>query len=313
MRERSRRAVLGVVAAAAAVACQGNPIPLSAQKGSTVMIPLAGLGEEDMGLIGFGSAVYDDRQRGSLVFRLDGPNGPELATRVTTALAGPLASAHGYGAPFGARSDLIVSMVDIPDRPEITVGSHTLFVARRLGGVDFPGPDYRGSIDILPASVASDGIVIEGHPTPFVLPEQDGFDVTTFVDQVVPHPQAVFAAATAARAVELEVTYPSAQIDVRDVTEALLYDDPLGPPDWPAAGVSQSHRALTWWKVASPGVLTVGMLHPDRALRGVSVVFELKAAATQPIAAASVQIRNARAWDASGNVLAPGWSSAWIR
>ena len=313
MRVGSRLVALGAIAAAVSLACQGPAIPTSVQKGATFLLPLGGIFDADLGRVGYGSSVYTDRQRGALVFRLDGPGGPALVTRAVTSLAGPLASPHGIAAPFGSRTDLVVAMLDVPDLPEITEGVHTLHVVRRLGGVDLPAPAWSGTIAILPASIPAGGTPVTGTPTPFELLDVAGFDATAFVANTVPDPQLVFAATTTARAAELEIAFPASQIDVRDVTEAVIHDDVLAPPDWPAPGSSQSHRALSWWRISSPGVLSVGMLHPDRALRGVSVVFRLKAAATGPIAASAAQIGNARAWDAAGNPIAASWSPAWIR
>lgn len=307
MRERTRLVLSGLIAAAA-LACQGAPVPLSVQKGATFLVPLGGIADLDAGRIGFGSAIYEDRQRGALVFTLDAPNGPALVTRATTALGGPIASPAGFASPFGSRTDLIVSIVDVPDAPEITEGSHALYAVRRRNGVDQSSPIALGRIDVLPASVPSTGGAIAGRSTPFEIVELPGFDASTYVAKVVPAPQVVFAATAAARAVELEITYPSAQIDVRDVTEAQVQQGTGTLP-----GVSLSHRALAWWSVRSPGVLAVGMLHPERGLRGISVVFDLKAGTTQPIGPTSVQIRNARAYGADGEVVAAGWTDPWIR
>jgi len=296
------------VAAAAALACQGAPVPLSVQKGASFLVPLGGIAELDAGRIGFGSAIHEDRQRGELVFTLDAPNGPALVTRATTALAGPLASPAGFASPFGSRTDLIVSIVDVPDMPEITEGNHALYAVRRRDGVDQSSPLALGRIDVLPASVPSAGGAIVGRSTPFEIAELPGTDASSYVAKTVPAPQVVFAATAAARAVELEITYPSAEIDVRDVTEAQVQQGTGA-----VHGVSLSHRALAWWSVRSPGVLAVGMLHPERGLRGISVVFDLKAGAAGPIAPGALQIRNARAYGADGQVIAAGWTEPWIR
>jgi hypothetical protein len=315
--ERAMRSIsmLLVWAALAAVttACQGPSIPTSVQKGATFLLPLGSVVDADAGLIGYGSSVYTDRQRGALVVRLDGASGPELVTRAVTALTGPMASPHGFATPFGTRTELVVAMLDVPNRPEISEGVHSLHLTRRRGGVEEPGPSWPGTIAILPASLVAGGDTVVGTPTPFALLDFGGLDATSMIAGAVPEPQVVFPVEAAARAVELELTYPASQIDVRDVTEALVYDDALALPDFAASGVSQSHRALSWWRVSTPGVVTVGMLHPDRALRGVSFVFRLKAAATVPLAATAVQVRNVRAWDDAGANVALAFAPAWIR
>jgi hypothetical protein len=312
MRDATKCGLL-ILVASVSIACQGPAIPTSVQKGASFLLPLGGIGHEDAGLVGFGSSVYTDRQRGALVVRLDGPSGPELVTRAVTALAGPLASPHGFASPFGTRTDLVVALLDVPDRPEITEGLHALHLTRRLGGVEWPGPAWPGEIAILPAAIDAGGVTITGAPTPFALLDFAGFDATSLVASTAPEPQVVFAAGAAMRALELELAFPAAQIDVRDVTEALVYDDLTVPPDFAVPGVSQSHRALAWWRVVEPGVVKAGLLHPERALRGVALVFRLKAAATAPLDAAAVQVRAARAWDAEGAPVSAAFAPAWIR
>jgi len=301
MHVRGRLVPLALVAAAAALACQGSPIPLSAQKGSTVMLPIGGHIAEDSGQIGFGSNVYEDPQRGDLIIKLDDASGPELVTRAVTALASSLASPQGIGAALTGNADLIVVMADIPNVPEVTEGPHGLYIVRRLGGVDYPGPNYTGEIQILPASVSTTAGIVNGTSTPLAILELGGYPADQYMPYLVPDPQLIFATTVEAYAAEFEVTYPSSQVDILDVTEAIT------------GGVSTSHRATTWWQTVSPGLLAVGMVSPDRQIRGVSVVFKLKPTATQPIAASSAQIQNGRSYDANGNLITSGWSAPWIR
>lgn len=301
MHARRRLIPLALVAAAAALACQGSPIPLSAQKGSTVVLTIGGFLAEDNGQIGFGSDVYEDPQRGDLIVKLDDASGPELVTRAVTALASSLASAQGIGAALTGNADLIVVMADIPDVPEVTEGPHGLYIVRRLGGFDYPGPIYTGEIQILPASVSTTAGIVNGTPTPLTLLELGGYPADQYMPYLVPDPQLIFATTVEAYAAEFEFFYPYNKIDILDVTEAIT------------GGVSTSHRAMTWWRVVSQGRLAVGMVSPDRKIRGVSVVFKLKESATQPIAASAAQIANARSYDASGNLITAGWSAPWIR
>lgn len=306
MRARTQWMVWGFAAALAALGCQGAPIPLSAQKGSTVLIPLGGLDDADAGRIGFGSQVYEDRQRGALVFRLGGPDGPELVTRATTALSGPLASSHGItGGPFGNRTDLIVSLVDVPNTDAIPEGVHSLHVVRRLDGIDHAGPAYAGAIAILPATVGS----ITGAPTPFRLLTGSGADLTSMIRHIVPDPQVLFAfTGGGVRAFEGELRFPDALVSIRDVTE-MVSSGAAGS----FGGVSESHRAHVWWRTLAPGRIAVGMLSPDRALRGISVVFALKAAATGPVAPSEFTLVGARAYDANANAATAAWNAPWIR
>lgn len=303
MHVRGRLVPLALVAAAAALACQGSPIALSAQKGSTVILPIGGIWEEDEGQIGFGSDIYEDPQRGDLIIKLDDENGPELVTRAVTALAAPLASQQGIEAPLTGKTDQIIVIADIPNTNEITVGPHGFFIVRRLGGVDYPGPSYAGEIQILPESITTSAGIVDGTSTPFAA--IGGNDLGSTLKNVVPDPQLIFRTTNAAFAAEFEVTYPSTEVDILDVTEAILAESPVG--------VSTSHRAMTWWREVTPGRLAVGIVSPERRIRGVSVVFKLKATATQPIAASAAQIENARSYNANGNLITAGWSAPWIR
>lgn len=307
MRNPSQAALLGLVAMSLLLACSGASVPLSAQKGSTILIPIGGMLDEDDGLIGFGSQLYEDRQRGALVFKLDGPSGAELSTRVVTALAGPLASAHGIASPFGYRTDLLVAMVDIPNTPAITEGTHGLYIVRRLGGIDHAGPAYDHQISILPASIIAGAETIVGAPTPL---EALGLDISTVVKNAVPDPQALFAVhiGPPVHALEIDVTFPSSLVNIKDVTEAAIGNG-TGYFD----GVSESHRAHSWHKTLSAGRLAVSMLSPDRPLRGISVVFALKAAATGPVPPSAFAIENVRAYGPNGDAITPGWDGPWIR
>jgi hypothetical protein len=148
-------------------ACMGQPIGLSAQRGSTIAIPLQGDGTFGATApVGYGGSAYTDVQRGELVFQLDGPGGFELTTRLAmeTDISRRLFTIHG----LTARQILV--MVDIPiDAP---LGTHSLYLVNRLDGVDTPVvPAYEGQIKILPESIevalAGGGTeTISGAPTP---------------------------------------------------------------------------------------------------------------------------------------------------
>src|SRR5262245_54574068 len=150
--------ILGLVLVALGLAaCQGQTLPLSAQAGSTSAIPLPNTATTGAGgVIGYGSSVVDDLQRGELAFRLDGTSGFELVTRGTTALSPVPASSMARDGSFAfAPPAQVFVMLDIPANAPL--GTHSLSIIRRRieNGVpvEYPGPSYAGQIAILPASL----------------------------------------------------------------------------------------------------------------------------------------------------------------
>src|SRR5262245_59843903 len=121
-----RRVIAAVIVVGVGMlGCQTRPIPLSAQRGSTVVIPLSW----GTGLFGYGGTEYTDYQRGQMVFRLDSLTGFELTTRFSTiAVASPRAS---FGATATSAGGQVVSLVDIPVGAPL--GTHALYVVRKLG------------------------------------------------------------------------------------------------------------------------------------------------------------------------------------
>ena len=122
-----RQCQLAACVAAAVVGplagCQMRPVPLSAQAGSTIALPLDWLRTP----AAHGGTEYDDPQRGELVFALGAPveqGGLELTTRVTLALAGSVvelalaAPATGTTAlSYGLSADRGASWIRSPDAP----------------------------------------------------------------------------------------------------------------------------------------------------------------------------------------------------
>jgi hypothetical protein len=284
---------LGFVIVAAA--CTGPVLPLSAQKGSTIVIPLTGASAEERGEIGYGGTQVTDYQRGSLIYKLDGPSGPELVTRGSSFVLPSLASPIGY-AGYNYVSGQIVSIVDIPNTAAITTGTHSLYVVRRFQGVDEPlAYPYPGQIAILPASIdVGGGVVVSGQSTPFSVAFEGSSVFTAIgptVNSTVPKPQLKATFGASVYAAEVQLAYPTAVINVRDVTEAV----------WSFQGIS--HRAITWWSEPSPGVLSISMLSSN-PLRGVSVVFDLDDGANQILDPAQVTVQSVRGWNANGSPVA---------
>lgn len=157
----------------ATAACTGDPIPLSAQAGSTVVLPFSDGDDamlEPLAQIAYGGTDYADPQRGSLVVQLDQPGGFELTTRLAFLAEAPVESPMGPGGIHGALDfgRQLLLLVDIPtDAP---LGTHSLHVIHRrtVGGavVDTPVDESPGSIAILPNAVQAGSETVYGSPTP---------------------------------------------------------------------------------------------------------------------------------------------------
>jgi hypothetical protein len=168
-----RLALLAVCGAAAQLGCSMSPLPLSAQAGSTVLVPIEYQQAEEG--IGFGGTQLADPQRGQLVYSLcqgypPQPGGFELVTRFTLVVEHDPRSANARDAVTSGRSQAI-SVVDIP--ATATPGHHPLCVVRRDAAGDHPvlldesgiwGPIL--TLDILPEEVAAGSETIVGAPSP---------------------------------------------------------------------------------------------------------------------------------------------------
>ncbi len=207
-------------------ACQGRIAPLSAQQGSTILIPLdgeSGLTPAERGRVGYGGSKVSDPQRGELVYRLDGPSGFELVTLGSTRVKADVVGVQ------------LVSLVEIPiDAP---LGSHDLFVAHRRfdpatgSVVEQPGPDYHGQLSILPSAISvslpgGGSELIEGRPTPLeAFADIANGWVTiapTWLQPVVPKPELRIAlsADTPIWAVEGTVVVRAAVAELVDIRDA---------------------------------------------------------------------------------------------
>lgn len=146
----------------AMLACQGQPVPLSAQVGSTMVIPLVSVGHNK---IGYGGTEYTDAQRGGYVFALGDlaeNGGTELTTRFTI----PVTSEQ--------RTELdtpqLIAVVDIvnPYSETITPGTQTLHLSYREpdGTLTTLNPPRTWTVAILPALVDTGTEWVTGQSTP---------------------------------------------------------------------------------------------------------------------------------------------------
>lgn len=285
--------VLGVLGFVASIGCQGRIVPLTAQRLSSVLIPLNA--ESATAAIGYGGTLVEDYQRGTLIYRLDSPTGPALVTRATgQALLPP--SAPLLQNPLFPRRQ-IVSLVDIPE--DAPLGTHTLHVVRRRieGGVpvDYPAPAYAGTLTIMPKQITFDvngsPLTVTGAPTPFekyscLGPSCAWSDATDQVREALPLPELRIRLSAAVSALELEVSYPADVIEVVD-----LYEPP---------GQRMSHLARVWYEDAPLGSLQIGAVAGLTSFQTLALAFSLVDGASAILDPADVTVTIAGAWNESG-------------
>lgn len=281
--------VLGVLG------CTGRVLPQSAQAGSTVVIPLGAWSR--VGPVGFGGSEVDDRQRGQLAYFLDAPAQlVRLETRGSALVTGHPASVVARGSPV---SHQIVSLVDIPE--SAPRGTHPIDVFwihtdPATGRIRVEEIAYEGELSVLPPEIPVSGPggaeTIVGRTTPFERwrCRKSGCSWSELgsasVGFAIPEPTLRIRLDDAVWAAELRVEYPEAAIDVVDAFETPLR--------------SVSHRATTWHRKESAGVLRVGAAAERHGFDALSVAFALEDAGGARLDPASVSVEVERAWSRDG-------------
>jgi hypothetical protein len=290
MDSKLRLATLGLLATVA-VACQAPVFPLSAQQGSSVMIPIATHFEVETGQIGFGGSLKADVQRGSLVYRLDDASGMVLPTYTTTLIpASPMSPLGRFGNQNTA-AWMVVSLVDIPTTAPL--GTHGLYVTHEVAGAVEQIP-YSGQLKILPRNItvtlpAGGTETITGATTRIGGALGVGGVFTNFGStggDLVPDPQIVVASG-GAHALELEVSYPTAILDVKDVVERR------------SMGRGLSHPAMVWFAAdEAAGVVRISAVSASgESLDPLAVVFKLAGSTRLDESAVGVTVQLAADWD----------------
>ena len=265
---------------AAALGCQTRPLPLSAQAGSTIAIPLAW----GIAPIGYGGTYYTDYQRGTMVFRLGGPTGMELTTRYTSIAApSPKAPMATTSDSFGGQ---VVSLVDLP--ASAPLGTRDLYVARRIGITETPFT-YAGQMKVLPNSVTAGTENVLGQPTPaeyfpFWLGPSSSFIGMAGSDiaKSIPRPAVVVGLSPAAWTAAFTFTYPSSVITVVDAVP------PVG------------QRATVWRKTITGNQVRIDAAANGAPLQSVAVVFDLVNGASQTLSTGQVTVQMVAATDLHG-------------
>lgn len=305
-----RRCASLLALALLAAACQGQIVPLSAQQGTTILIPLQSGDPFATGLVGFGGAEVVDYQRGAFRFRLDDSSGPILETRGASIVAAHPASAHGRGESLAPGVQL-VALVNIPS--DAPLGTHAIHISRvRIEDqqeVEYTSAlQYPGLIKILPNEIEVDLAgggteIVTGAETPFEArfgsfwtPAND------YVPLVVPDPQVRITLTQAVWAAELTIAYPDDVIDVKDVLE---------PP-----GLRTTRLASVWFDELPPngsvGTVVARIVGGGAALSAVSLVFTLDDGAEEILDPGDIDVTIDKAFDYSGSPVSIGVASKTI-
>lgn len=295
--------------AVAQAACHGRPIPLAAARGTTVLIPIGGGGNNtgEGVLMGYGSPTLDDWQRGRLRLWLDSDPDVELPVRGVARVRADRASPAGLSqGPDLGLGDQVVAMVDVPS--DAPTGEY--FVLARRYTFQWNGsawveqelppeqaPSYQGTLEVLPE-------VRSQTPLEAYLLGQWN-QIAGNVPEFVPHPKFRFvvqATATPIGSTSFTVTYPSSRIAIHGIVAEPIDVDST---DWgPSALISFSEP--------TPGTLDVRCVAPTGVARpAFGIVFALThpsdppASGGGPVSTADFGISNVQAWDVSGAVLSP--------
>lgn len=284
-------------------ACQGRPVPLAVQAGSSIVIPLEN-GALFQGSVGYGGTEVEDFQRGTLIYQLDGPGGFELVTRGTSAVMPPPSSTLAKDGLTFVPPLQLVSLVDIPD--DAPLGTHSLHViVRRMEDgvpVESAGPAYAGAITILPKELEVDlgggPVTVTGEPTPFerrlcAFGNCTWLESASFVSDIVPRPELQLQLSQSVWSFEIELEYPPDVIDVVDAFQSLWI--------W----VPANERGLVWFDDDGNGTVRIsGAATGTGTFDLISLVFELDDGANAILDPEDTTATVLRATDADGNPLA---------
>ncbi len=266
-----------VAAALLATACSFRPIPLVAQAGTTIVLPLAGetlLG----GYVGYESeltrrhGVYDD-QRGGLEFvlvdDLAAPASPHaLVTRLVTRVQ-PDPATRAAIADGRTLHDFtqILALVDIP----VSVPGGDYYVSirrtRRSSASGGPGealsplPTQPTALRVLPAERDGGGApVARFTPLEAIVAGRPFGDAERDALGLYPLPKVVVElGALDVAAASLEIGLPPAKLAVRSVFEEQ----------------HTGRGSIVRWRLADPGTLRIELVDPGRSARALAIAFEL--------------------------------------
>lgn len=307
-----RRIALLALLAFGTLACQGQPVPIAAARGTSVLIPIGGGGiaTGEGPLMGYGSPTLEDRQRGRLRLWLASDPDVELpvrgVSRVRADRASPAGLSQGENWELG---DQVVAIVDVPTAAPL--GNFPIYARRytfqwngsawvEQGLAPAEAPNYHGFLEVLP-EVRS--------PTPLEAFLFNAWNDVTTLPAVVPNPTLRFvvqAGGGPGNAVigsaRFTITYPQSRVAIQGIVAEPIDTDTV---DWgPSALISFSEP--------TPGTLTVHCVAPAGVVKpAFGIVFTLThpndppASGGGPVSITDFVISNVQAWNVSGAALSP--------
>jgi hypothetical protein len=311
------RVLVGLVLSLAAAACTFRPVPLVAQAGTTIVVPVAGEAMQGR-WIGYESdtsraaGIHDD-QRGGIVFVLvDDALAPtvehELVTRfVTRAVPDPATFAA-----LGNGRDMmdLAQVVAVVDVPATTPPGDYVLVLRRVRRVAATGTAEEElpsivqsfpSLRVLPVDVDP----TSGEPRTRFTPVEALFAGRPFgsaadeLYKLFPFPKAVLELGTpGAAAVSVEVDFPPDKLSVLSVVE-------------------EGHAgqgSIVRWSEPATGRLRIELVDPDAGVPALAIAFEpLDPFGSGRPEVADFRVTRMRAYDRGGRALAIGAAVTEIR
>ncbi len=297
-----------VVIAFVLSACQGQPLPNAARRGATIALAFGGSAAvsstapvwDPSEVVGYGGSALPDNQRGEMVYRLGGPAGNRLDTRLTITVQGHPASAQARsGDSLWAESGFQhVSFVDIPDDAlDYPDGSHFLHVSREVNGSEIPIGMLNSPIEILPGTATpSTRFAHWLCPLPNCPPTPVLNDVfAPDLAGLVPSPQVEVQISAVVWALELDFTLPASKVTIRDAVA-------LRPHRISPTG-HQDRLAPIVLFTADQGDATVSVAAQGRPFDTASLVFDLQG--TVPVDESEVTVSVVAAYDQNGGRITP--------
>jgi hypothetical protein len=298
-----RLAILGL-AVAAALACSGQPAPLAARAGTSIVLAVGG----DLNLGGsaaYGSTIYDDGgiyddQRGKLRLQVDtsAVTGTptlidvRLATRLVADPATNLAINIDPQVLIGvAGLSTVVALVDLP--ASLEPGTWPIrFVRERPPGstpVEFP---FQHDLEVLPAAGENFTPLLAFYQF-FGVHSIDAEADGTALD-LYPWPRLVVDINSALGAAHLVLSYPNDRIEqILNVNDTLRVDQ---------RGIIQMQDDPS--ATPTTGEVTIDIADPTGSMVSIGVVFKPKEPFVGPVAGADFALVEQQVYDIDGNAVA---------
>jgi hypothetical protein len=300
-----------------AAACTFRPVPLVAQAGTTILVPVAGEALQGR-WIGYESdasraaGIHDDQRGGIVISLVDDPIAPAQEHLLVTRLVTRAVPDPATFAALGNGRDLhgLAQVVAVVDIPETTPAGDYVLVVRRLRRVAATGAEEEELQSIVQSFPALRVLPAEPDPTTGAprarfTPAEALFAGRPFADaadqlyKLFPFPKAVLDLGTpGVAAATVELGFPPAKLSVLSVFE-------------------EGHAgqgSVVRWSEPAPGELRIDLVDPDASVPALGIAFEpLDPFASGRATVADFQVTRVRAYDRSGRSLESGAAVTEIR